>query len=213
MPAFNEEENVEEVVKSWYSMLDGKDESSKLVVADSGSTDSTHAILEQLKTRYPKLEVLSETQLQHGPKVIALYNYAIQNNVDFVFQTDSDGQTNPDEFDSFWRQRNEYDGIFGVRKNREDGRIRAYVERIVCILLWLFFGVRVPDANAPFRLLKTKTVEKYLCFLDENFNIPNIIITAFFVLFKERYSFKLISFKARSKGTNSVNIWRILKTG
>ena len=45
MPAYNEEENISDVVKSWYKVLDGKGEGSKLVVADSGSKDRTHEIL------------------------------------------------------------------------------------------------------------------------------------------------------------------------
>ena len=43
MPAYNEEENIESVVREWYSVLIGDD--SRLIVADSGSTDGTHDIL------------------------------------------------------------------------------------------------------------------------------------------------------------------------
>ena len=34
MPAYNEEDNIEEVVSSWYPVLEGKDPLSRLVVAD-----------------------------------------------------------------------------------------------------------------------------------------------------------------------------------
>ena len=36
MPAYNEEQNIYEVVRSWYPLLDGKSEKSRIVVADSG---------------------------------------------------------------------------------------------------------------------------------------------------------------------------------
>ncbi len=78
MPAYNEEENIENVVKSWYTVLSGKNPLSKLVVADSGSTDTTHERLLKLKETYPQLEILTDTGKQHGPKVIALYDYAIK---------------------------------------------------------------------------------------------------------------------------------------
>ena len=39
MPAYNEEENIREVVQSWYPLLEGKSEDSRLVIADSGSKD------------------------------------------------------------------------------------------------------------------------------------------------------------------------------
>ena len=112
MPAYNEETNIKKVIDEWYHLLQEADNESKLVVADSGSTDKTHEILMDLQKEYTHLEVISNTGKQHGPKVIALYKYAIQHGADYIFQTDSDGQTNPDEFDSFWNMRQEYDGIF-----------------------------------------------------------------------------------------------------
>ena len=105
-------------------------------------------------------EILSDTGKQHGPKVIALYDYAIKQGADFIFQTDSDGQTLPEEFDAFWQMRHGYKGIFGHRAVRGDGKSRAFVEKVVCFLLKCYFKVKVPDANAPFRLMDAKTVAK-----------------------------------------------------
>ena len=45
MPAYNDEENIDEVVSSWYPVLEGKSPESRLVVADAGSKDKTHEIL------------------------------------------------------------------------------------------------------------------------------------------------------------------------
>ena len=45
MPAYNEEANIEEAVSSWYKVLSLASPDSKLIVADSGSKDNTHAIL------------------------------------------------------------------------------------------------------------------------------------------------------------------------
>lgn len=213
MPAYNEEENIEAVVRQWYPVLEGKSEDSRLVIADSGSSDRTHEILERLRAELPKLEILQNTGKQHGPKVIALYDHAIRNGADYVFQTDSDGQTDPAEFDGFWQMREEYDGIFGNRTVRGDGASRAFVENVVCILLKLYFGVEVPDANAPFRLMKCSVLGKYLYKMEPDFNIPNIMVTTYFVHYKERFRFEVISFKPRQAGTNSINIPKIVKIG
>ena len=35
MPAYNEESNIEETVKNWYPILEGKSADSRLVIADS----------------------------------------------------------------------------------------------------------------------------------------------------------------------------------
>ncbi len=214
MPAYNEEENIEAVVEAWYPVLDGKGEKSKLVIADKGSKDKTHEILVNLKKeKYPKLEILDNDNQFHGPKVIALYDYAIKNGIDYVFQTDSDGQTNPAEFDAFWQMRTEYDGIFGHRSVRGDGKDRAFVEKVVCFLLKLYFGVKVPDANAPFRLMKCEVVKRYLYKMWPDYNLPNIMMTTYFAFYKEKMAFREISFKPRTAGINSVNIPRIIKIG
>ncbi len=213
MPAYNEEANIEATIKMWYKVLEGKGEKSRLVIADSGSQDRTHEILKKMQQDYPKLEILENTEKQHGPKVIALYDYAIKNGVDYIFQTDSDGQTDPDEFEQFWDVRKEYDGIFGVRNNRGDGKARAFVEKVVCMLLRMYFGVKIPDANAPFRLMRTEVVKKYLYKMRKDYNLPNIMMTTYFAHYKEKTMFIPISFKPRQGGVNSINIPKIVGIG
>ena len=213
MPAYNEEKNIKNVLDQWYPLLEGKAPGSKLVVADSGSTDATHQILLSYQKSHPALEILSDTARQHGPKVIALYKYAIKSGADFIFQTDSDGQTSPDEFPLFWQKRTHIDAVIGNRLVREDGRDRAFVEKVVCLLLRLYFGVRVPDANAPFRLMKSSLVGKYIHRLPDDYGLPNIMLTMYFSYYEENIQFVPISFKPRQGGENSINIPRIIGFG
>ncbi len=213
MPAYNEEANILGVIDSWYSILENKSPDSRIVVADSGSKDATHNILVKYRNSHPQLEILENTDRQHGPKVIALYDYAIKNGADFIFQTDSDGQTNPKEFNAFWEERKDFDGIFGNRTVRGDGKFRAFTEKVVCFLLKLYFKVKIPDANAPFRLMRANVVKKYLYRLDPDYNLPNIMMTTYFSYYKESMVFREISFKPRRAGKNSVNIPRIIKIG
>jgi hypothetical protein len=109
--------------------------------------------------------------------------------------------------------RNEYDGIFGNRTVRGDGKGRAFVEKVVCLLLRLYFGVKVPDANAPFRLMKCDVVKKYLYKMQEDYNLPNIMMTTYYAYFNEKQAFRPISFKPRTAGKNSVNFRKIFKIG
>ena len=213
MPAYNEEENIESVVEKWYPILKFGSKESKLVIADAGSVDKTHKILVNLKKKYPQLEIVSKSLKQHGPKVIYLYKYAIKNNADWIFQTDSDGQTNPLEFEEFWKLRNKYDVILGNRTVRGDGKSRAFVEKVVCFLLKLYFGVKVRDANAPFRLMKASVVNKYINNFKEDYNLPNIMMTTYFSYYKEKLTFREITFKPRQGGVNSINIPKIVKIG
>lgn len=212
IPAYNEEETIREVVEQWYPVIVGED-NSRMVVADSGSVDNTHKILLELKEKYTKLQVMDSTLKEHGPKLIAMYKYAIESGADYIFQTDSDGQTNPAEFEDFWNEREQYDAILGHRKQRGDGRSRAFVEKVVCILLRVYFGVKVPDANAPFRLMSTAVVSKYIDRFEEDYNLPNIMLTTFYAYYKDKIKFREVTFKPRQGGVNSINIHKIIKIG
>ena len=217
IPAYNEEGNIEDVIRQWYPFIDarvsGNSVDSRLVVADSGSTDRTHSIISKLQSDFPQLDVLFTKKQYHGPKVIALYKYAIANNADYIFQTDSDGQTNPLEFPSFWQDRNKYVGIFGNRSVRGDGRERAAVQKVCCFLLRLFFGVKIPDSNAPFRLMNAKTLSKYIDFLPEDYNIPNVVMTALFARYEKEICFREITFRNRVAGINSLSLRKIILIG
>lgn len=215
MPAYNEEANIEFTIRSWYPIVNkhngnGK---SRLVIFNDGSKDQTLAKGIELMKQFPLFEIIDKPNSGHGPTVIYAYQYAAQAGADYIFQTDSDGQTNPDEFESFWDNRNDYDGIFGVRVTREDGKVRAFVECVVCLLLRLYFDVKIPDANAPFRLMKTQVVEKYLKKIPSDYNLPNIMITTYYSFYKEKMIFKEITFKPRLAGVNSINIKKIVKIG
>lgn len=213
MPAYNEEKNIEQTVVSWAKVLRNGSSESRIVVADSGSTDRTHEKLLRLKNRIKQLEILEDTDRFHGPKVVALYKYAINAGADYIFQTDSDGQTNPDEFEDFWNRRQEYEGIIGFRKKRGDGKARAFVEKVVCFLLRVFFKVKVPDANAPFRLMKTTLLKDYISDIPDDYALPNIILTAYFARFNRDILFREISFQSRMKGKNSINLKKIAMIG
>ena len=215
MPAYNEQDNIADTLAAWYPVIErhAANGESRLVAVNDGSKDDTFAVMQEFAKDHPLFTPLTKPNGGHGPTVIYAYNYAIEQGADWIFQTDSDGQTNPDEFEAFWEAREAYDGIFGNRTVRGDGKSRAVVEKVVCLLLRLYFGVKVPDANAPFRLMRAEKVAKYLKKLPEDYNLPNIMMTTYFVYYKERVSFREISFKPREKGTNSINIKKIFKIG
>ncbi len=98
IPAYNEEANVENVVKDWYPVIEKMSDKSRLVIIDDGSRDNTYKILTRLAEKRPKLIALTKPNAGHGATVLYGYNYAIEKGADYIFQTDSDGQTLPSEF-------------------------------------------------------------------------------------------------------------------
>ena len=101
----------------------------------------------------------------------------------------------------------------GNRVKRGDGYGRKVVENVLRVYLKIFFGVFVPDANAPFRLMKSAVVNKYINLMPDNFNLPNAILAACFSKYKEKVTYRVVTFQPRQGGKNYMNIKRIFKIG
>lgn len=213
MPAYNEEANIRNVVSEWYPILAYGAEDSKMVISDGGSKDRTLDILYELQKEYPQLEILPRPGTDHGTKVILLYKYAIEHGAEWIFQTDSDGQTVASEFAEFWSLRTKHDIIMGNRKKRGDGAGRKIVENVLRVYIKMFFGVMVPDANAPFRLMKSNVVNKYIALMPDDFNLPNAILAACFSRYGENVTYRTVTFQPRQGGKNYMNLKRIFKIG
>ena len=69
LPAYNEEENIEETIKQWYPVVEKVGSDSRLVIANDGSKDGTLAVLNSLKSSYPQLIVLDKKNQGHGATV------------------------------------------------------------------------------------------------------------------------------------------------
>lgn len=215
MPAYNEEENIERTVGEWYPLVERHDGGggSRLVVVDDGSTDDTWDRLQELAADRPLMEPLTKPNGGHGPTLIYGYKHAVRAGADWVFQTDSDGQTDPDEFPLMWDSRDSYDAQFGNRTERGDGKDRAFVERTLCGILRHYFGVRMPDANAPFRLMSANFLRDYLPKLPEDYNLPNAMLSTYGVYYGRRVRFVPVTFKPRQAGKNTINVRRIVGIG
>ena len=215
IPAYNEQDNLKALVNDWYPIIEqhSADNSSRLVIINDGSKDNTYVVLKDLAKSRPMMEVLTKENGGHGDTLLFGYRYAIENGADYIFQTDSDGQTSPSEFETFWNKRQEYDAVFGDRTKREDGKSRVFVERVLCIILKMVFGVKIPDSNAPFRLMRSSYVDKYIRMLPEHYNLPNVMLTTLGTYYNEKILFLPITFKNRQGGKNSINIRKIVSIG
>jgi len=215
IPAYNEEENIEQCVNDWYPVVESYDGGgvSRLVIVNDGSKDRTYEKLIKLVETRPLLMPLNKVNGGHGSAVLYGYQYAVDQGADWIFQTDSDCQTDPAEFQAFWDAREEQEAVIGYRPDRGDGKDRKFVEGVVCFLLKMIFGVKVKDANAPFRLMRRELVTKYIQKLPKDFDLPNIMLTTYFVYYGHRVLFLPISFKPRRKGKNSINPKKIIKIG
>lgn len=215
IPAYNEEKNIEKVVKDWYPIVEQYhgEGLSRLVVIDDGSRDDTYAILTRCASEKPLLIPITKENSGHGATVLYGYHYALEHGADYVFQTDSDGQTQAEEFYQFWESRNKYDMVIGLRDKRQDGISRIFVTKVLKAVIKLCFGVSVPDANTPYRLMSGESLEKVLQSVPENFNLSNVLVTVIYTKRRMRVRYIPITFKPRQGGKNSINLKSITKIG
>jgi glycosyltransferase involved in cell wall biosynthesis len=213
IPAYNEEENIAQVTREWHDVAAKTGADSRLVIIDDGSKDGTWRMLVELAKELPRLIPLTKPNGGHGAAVLHGYRYALENGADFVFQTDSDGQTDPAEFRQFWERRNDFAAIIGSRNHRQDGLSRILVTKVLKLVLWCIFHLNIPDANTPFRLITADVLRKSLEKIPPGFFLANIALTVSLVTFKENIVFIPITFKPRQGGVNSINLKRIIGIG
>lgn len=216
MPAYNEAENIEETIKQWYPIvekLNTEEDSAQLIIANDGSKDDTFNKMVVLKEKYPLFVALDKPNSGHGATVLYLYRYAIENGADYIFQTDSDGQTNPEEFWQMYENREKFDFQIGHRLGRQDGGSRVFVTKTLRFVVWLMFHEWVIDANTPFRLMKVEKLKPILEVIPKDYFLCNVAISAIATKWKYNIGWYRITFRPRQGGVNSINMKRILKIG
>jgi glycosyltransferase involved in cell wall biosynthesis len=213
IPAYNEEATIEAVASEWHEIADRVGGNSRLVIVDDGGHDSTYAKLLELKKELPRLDAVTKPNSGHGGTILFGYHYALQNNANYIFQTDSDGQTEPGEFWELWTDREKYDIQIGHRRNRQDGFSRIIVTKILKCVLFFSFGLWITDANTPFRLMNAESLRLFLPKIPNNYNLSNVLLTVLYEKAKARIRYVNITFRPRQGGVNSINMRKIFKIG
>ena len=219
MPAYNEAENIRQVIRDWYPIVEKfGNADSRLVIFDDGSKDETFSIMLDEKKNRPLFEPITKPNSGHGATVLAAYHYAIDKinlggGYGFIFQTDSDGQTLPSEFEKFWELRNSFDMIIGNRHERDEGIFRRIVTLTLRLMLRIIFGVNIVDPNTPFRLFKTATLKKFIDRIPDGQEHSNALIAAMYAKNNLAIKYLPITFKKRKTGKSWVRLSKILKIG
>ena len=213
VPIYNEEENIKGVIDEWYRVAEKVGNGSRLVIIDDGSKDATFKIMKDAAKSREAFLPLTKKNGGHGAAVLYGYHYAIEEGADYIFQTDSDGQTLPEEFEEFWKNREHFDMVIGYRKGRHDGCLRVFVTKVLRAVIWLCFCVYVRDANTPYRLIRGQTLRRYIDLIPPGFHLANVLISVIFVKKGCKVKWLPITFRPRQGGKNSMNGKKIVKIG
>lgn len=214
MPAYNEGEVLEEVVNRWDGFLSRHfgNLNSKLILVNDGSKDDSKEILDQLADSFPRLLAVHQPNGGHGNAVVNAYRKALELNAEWVFQTDSDDQFEPEDVLLLWNKKEDSDFILGYRKVRYDAPIRLVITRIVRLVIGTYFGVRIKDSNIPFRLIKGSYLKELVNRLPTPLPFaPNIFLSV--MAYKDGHDLMNIPIRHKDRHTGEVSIkkWKLLK--
>jgi dolichol-phosphate mannosyltransferase len=214
MPVFNEQASILQVTRAWFDALVQSARDFVLLAIDDGSTDGTLAILNTLQSELgARLEVISRANRGHGQTCIEGYKAAIERNIPFVLQIDSDGQSNPAHFAEFWAGRDNFDVIYGKR-TRQDGTRRIVASAILRKLLKIVTKVDCVDANVPYRLMNTTACANSICAVPSDLSLANIALAVILRINpKIRHGSIPINFPPRLGGEPSVPFFKFAAKG
>ena len=212
MPVYNEQECITQVIEEWLPTFRQYAKGFTWCILNDGSKDNTAQILKDLAAEIPELKIIDKPNSGHGQTCVQGYKTAIENGAEWIFQIDSDGQCDPQYFEVFVAQVNQYKVQYGFRSNRQDGFKRWLVSRVVTWFVWAATGQWVRDANVPYRLMHSSTLSSVVNKIPADFYLANILVA---VLQQKatRIHWVNINFRERAGGEPSVKTFTFAKHG
>ena len=164
VPAYNEDENLVEVMPRIVAELERISPEGRLLIVDDGSTDDTDAVVARLKEQHPAVEYLplgrnmgKAAALQRG------FQAALDGGAEIVVMMDADGQDDPVELPGLVARLGEgFDLVTGARLLRRDRFVKKYTSRIYNGTTALIAGVPGKDFNSGFKVMRAKVAQNVL---------------------------------------------------
>ncbi len=204
IPAYNEAENIEEVInnlKDNYPQYD-------YVIVNDGSVDATADIC--AKNGFPCINL--PINLGIGGAVQTGYKYALENGYDIAVQMDGDGQHDPAFLHEMKRiiESGEADAVIGSRFVQKEGFQSSVTRRVgivfLSILGKILTGVRLKDITSGYRMVNSRMITIYAEDYPSDYPEPEAMVIAAIHGFRiKEYP---VVMKERQRGTSSINLKR-----
>ena len=144
MPVYNEEVCVTDVLVKWSTQFERMGLSYTIIAVNDGSTDDTLKALHNFQRTNPKLVVINKENGGHGKAIITGYHEALIRHAQWVFQTDSDDQFDPSDFEAMWENREKSQFHLGIRAKRQDPNNRKVISWFLKMGIYSWFDVHIP---------------------------------------------------------------------
>jgi len=159
MPAYNEAENIEKVLKEIKKDINYAD----ILVIDDCSTDDTRKIVEKNKVKC----ITNIFNMRYAMAIQTGLKYARDNDYDYVIQMDADGQHIAKEAEKLYHEikKSKADIIIGSRYLKDMGYpcpvFRRIGTKMFELLIRMFCHQKIADPLSGFQCLNKRVIEKY----------------------------------------------------
>lgn len=157
IPAYNEQDNIEWVVKDSLKNLPLYFNDYEVLVINDGSKDSTGSILNDMIKHHHRLRVIHQENGGYSKAMLAGITNASK---EFVAYLPADGQYLVKDMGKMYPLMDSSDLVLGYRGIRKDYNVyRKILSYGYLIMLFLMFGITVRDLNGP-NIWRTDEVKK-----------------------------------------------------
>jgi len=209
MPVYNEEACISDVIRSWDKMLSGLKISYQMIILNDGSKDGTKDVLASFNDN-DHIQVINKDNSGHGPTILLGYRKAVKVST-WTFQCDSDDEMKADYFPYLWDNREQFDALFGIRKDRKQSVGRKILSVCARITVRLLFGAGVTDVNTPYRLIRSDILKRIIEQIPDDTFAPNVIISGALSKARVRIYEHDVPYEHRRTGQVSIMKWKLWK--
>lgn len=209
LPAFNEEEVIEEMVEHTNEALKKLNiENYEIIVVNDGSTDNTSFIVHGIKKKIKQLKII-DFPLNRGYADVLREGFSAAK-FELIFYTDSDMQFDVNEIKYSLEKSNYYDIVCGFRAPRKDPLIRLMISFFYNRVVDIIFRLDMKDVDCAFKLFKKDV------FNDIEIRSKGFLVDLEIIAKANRKGFKIaecpVSHYPRKKGKSTVSIKKLLET-
>jgi len=204
VPLYNEEESLPELLEWINRVMVAHNLSYEVVMVDDGSSDTSWAVIENLKTQYSAITGI-KFRRNYG-KSAALHVGFQAAKGDVVVTMDADLQDSPEEVPELHNMimKKGFDMVSGWKKKRHDPISKRWPSKIYNGLVRMVTGIKLHDFNCGLKAYKHAVVKSITVYGDMHRYIPVMAKAAGFKNIGE----KVVQHQARKFGVSKFGLGR-----